>query len=219
MSSLALPHPARSRARAWLALGLSLWFLAMLAAGLAGVFSRGDPARPPIPLGAVALAPVLAFLAALSASSAVRRFVRSLDLRALTLAQTPRVIGGVFLLLWAAGRLPAGFALPAGLGDLFVGVTAPFVASFVVTRLPARRRLYVAWVAFGILDLVVAVTSGVLHSPTSAGLLAGPVTTQPMGTLPLSLIPTFLVPLALILHVAALHLVLARPAGAVDAGG
>jgi hypothetical protein len=218
MSSLALPHPARSRARAWLALGLFLWFLAMLAAGLAGVFSRGDPASPPIPLGAVALAPVLAFLAALSASSAVRRFVRSLDLRILTLAQTPRVIGGVFLLLWAAGRLPAGFALPAGLGDLFVGVTAPLVASFVVPRLPARRRLYVAWVAFGILDLVVAVTSGVLYSPTSAGLLAGPVTTQPMGTLPLSLIPTFLVPLAVILHVAALHLVLARPAGAGDAG-
>lgn len=218
MSSLALSHPTRFRARAWLALGLSLWFLAMLAAGLAGVFSQGDPPRPPVPLGAVALVPVLAFLGALAASSTVRRFVGALDLRILTLAQAPRVIGGVFVVLWALGRLPAGFALPAGLGDLLVGVTAPLVASFVVPRLPARRRLYVAWAAFGILDLAVAVTLGVLHSPTSVGVLAGPVTTAPMGTLPLSLIPTFLVPLALILHVAALHLVLARPAGAADAG-
>jgi hypothetical protein len=217
MSSLALSDPTRLRARAWLALGLSLWFLAVLGAGLAGVFSGGDPTRPPVPLGAVALVPILAFLAALAASSTVRRLVRALDLRILTFAQTWRVIGGVFVLLWAAGRLPAGFALPAGLGDLFVGITAPLVASFVVPRLPARRRLYVAWAAFGILDLVVAVTSGVLHSPTSAGVLAGPVTTAPMGTLPLSLIPTFLVPLALILHAAALHVVLARPPGGEDA--
>jgi hypothetical protein len=214
MSSLVLSAPNRFRARAGLAIGLSLWFLAMLAAGFAGVFSRGDPSRPPVPLGAVALLPVVVFLVALATSSAVRGFVRSLDLRILTFAQTGRVIGGVFVVLWAVGRLPAGFALPAGLGDLFVGVTAPLVASYVVPRLPARRGLYVAWVAFGILDLVVAVTSGVLHSPTSVGLLAGPVTTAPMGSLPLSLIPTFLVPLAVILHVAALHIVLARPADA-----
>ncbi|HEY6001694.1 MAG TPA: hypothetical protein VIV57_02390 [Anaeromyxobacter sp.] len=217
MSSLALPDPTRFRARAWLALGLSLWFLAMLAAGLAGAFSRGDPSRPPVPLGAVALLPILAFLVALAASSTVRRFVRALDLKILTFVQTGRVIGGVFVLLWAAGRLPAGFALPAGLGDLLVGVTAPLIASFVVPRLPARRRLYVAWAAFGILDLVVAATSGVLHSPTSAGILAGPITTAPMGTLPLSLIPTFLVPLALMMHVAALYVVFARPRGGEDA--
>lgn len=212
MSSLALPDPTRSRARAWLALGLSLWFLAALTAGLAGVFAPGDPRRPPLPLGAMALLPVLAFLAALAISSAVRRFVRSLDLRVLTLAQAGRVIGGVFVGLWAAGRLPAGFALPAGLGDVLVGLTAPLVAFLVVPRLPTRRGLYLAWSAFGILDLVVAVTSGVLHSPTSAGLLAGAVTTAPMGTPPLSIIPTFLVPLAVILHVAALALVL-EPSG------
>jgi hypothetical protein len=63
------------------------------------------------------------------------------------------------------------------------------------------------------LDLVVAVGSGVLHSPTSAGVLAGPVTTAIMGSPPVSLIPTFLVPLALNLHVAASYGVLARPPG------
>jgi hypothetical protein len=208
MPPLTLTQPTRLRAP--LALGLSLWFLAMLGAGLAGAFARGDPARPPLPLAAVALAPVLAFLAALAASAAFRRLLLALDLRILTLAQVGRVVGGVFVVLWAMGRLPGGFALPAGLGDLFVGITAPVVASRVVPRLPDRRGVFVAWSALGILDLVVAVASGVLHSPTSLGLLAGPVTTAPMGTPPLSLVPTFLVPLAVMMHVAALHLAFAR---------
>lgn len=133
-----------------------------------------------------------------------------------TAAQTARLVGGVFVALWAAGKLPAGFALPAGLGDLFVGATAPLVARFVVPRLPASRRLYAAWTAFGILDLVVAVSSGVLHSPTPIGLLAGPVSTAAMGTLPLSIIPTFLVPLALVLHLSALQVAFAARADRVQ---
>lgn len=212
MSSLALT--TTPRARVPLAFGISLWFLAALAAGFAGTFTRPGP---PMALAAFAGTPVLAFLAALAASPSFRRLVRALDLRILTTAQVGRLVGGIFVALWAAGRLPAGFALPAGLGDLFVGATAPLVAWLVVPRLPAARRLYVAWTALGIADLVVAVSSGVLHSPTSAGLLAGPITTAVMGNLPLSLIPTFLVPLALILHVAALQVAFAAP-GARDGG-
>jgi hypothetical protein len=178
---------------------LPLWFLAALSAGLAGSFA----VTPPAPLGAAALLPVLAFLVALAASRAVRRLVRSLDLRILTLAQSWRVIGVVFVALWAAGKLPAGFALPAGLGDMAVGVTAPIVAARVVPRLPGRARVYLAWTAFGMLDLVVAVSSGILLS--GLGGAGATVTTGPMGTVPLSLVPTFLVPLAMILHVAAAY--------------
>ncbi len=208
MSSFALSTPTRSRIGLPLAIGLSIWFLAAVAAGLAGTFSRGGP---PVPLAAFAGVPVIAFLGALATSPSFRRGVRSLDLRVLTALQTTRVVGGVFVVLWALGKLPAGFALPAGVGDLFVGATAPFVARFVVPRLPAARSLYAAWTGFGILDLVVAVSSGVLHSATPVGLLAGPVTTALMGTLPLSIIPTFLVPLALMLHVAALGVAFAAP--------
>lgn len=209
MSSLALSGPTRSRIGFPLAIGLSIWLLAALAAGLAGTFSRGGP---PVPLAAFAGLPVLAFLAALAASATFRRAVRSLDLRVLTAVQTTRLVGGVFVVLWALGKLPAGFALPAGIGDLLVGATAPLVARFVVPRLPAARRLYVAWTAFGIADLVVAVSSGVLHSASPIGILAGPLTTAMMGTLPMSIIPTFLVPLAVILHVASLQVAFAGPA-------
>jgi hypothetical protein len=209
MSSLALSRPTRSRIGFPLAIGLSIWLLAALAAGLAGTFSRGGP---PVPLAAFAGIPVLAFLAALAASATFRRAVRSLDLRVLTAVQTTRLVGGVFVVLWALGKLPAGFALPAGVGDLLVGATAPLVARFVVPRLPAARRLYVAWTAFGIADLVVAVSSGVLHSASPVGIFAGPLATAMMGALPLSIIPTFLVPLAVILHVAALQVAFAGAA-------
>ena len=54
------------------------------------------------------------------------------------------------------------------------------------------------------LDLVLAVTLGVLASGTPVGMLAGDATTRPMGQFPLSLIPTFFVPLLFILHLISL---------------
>jgi hypothetical protein len=50
-----------------------------------------------------------------------------LDLRLLTALQGGRVIGFVFLALYAHGLLPGLFAWPAGLGDVLVGGAAPFV--------------------------------------------------------------------------------------------
>ena len=61
-----------------------------------------------------------------------------------------------------------------------------------------------AWNVLGSLDLVLAVSLGVLASATPVGLLAGDVTTRLMGQFPLSLIPTFFVPLLLIFHLIAL---------------
>ena len=50
-----------------------------------------------------------------------------------------------------------------------------------------------------LVDLVVAVGSGVVHSSTSFGFLSGSVTTDALARYPFNLIPTFLVPLALLL--------------------
>ncbi|MDD5579017.1 MAG: hypothetical protein PHY16_07015 [Methylobacter sp.] len=42
--------------------------------------------------------------------------------------QVYRVVGGIFLILYATDRLPALFAWPAGFGDVLVGTLAPLVA-------------------------------------------------------------------------------------------
>src|SRR5262249_49725224 len=146
--------------------------------------------------------PVAAFVACYLASARFREFVSSLDLRVLTAAQTWRVGGVVFLILYQQGALPGVFALPAGWGDIAIGITAPVVAWR--WRRPFPSAAFAVWNVLGALDLVMAVTLGVLASATPVGVLAGDVTTRLMGQFPLSLIPTFFVPLLLILHLISL---------------
>jgi hypothetical protein len=79
--------------------------------------------------------------------------------------QLYRALGVIFLILYAAGKLPGLFAWPAGLGDVLVGVLAPVVA--IAYRRGPRENpdLVSAWNLFGLVDLIVAVTAGMLSSP------------------------------------------------------
>jgi hypothetical protein len=120
----------------------------------------------------------------------------------LAIPHTWRIGGITFLTVMALGHLPAVFALPAGLGDIAIGLAAPFIA-----RRLARgdRRGAVRFHVLGIVDLIVALTIGFL-----AGL--GPFrpfeitpTTEALGLLPLVLIPTAAVPLVIALHIVSLR--------------
>jgi len=179
---------------------LVVWFLLALGGSLLGVFDS-EP-RSPIPLGLAAVVPVAVFVFCYLTSLRFRQFVLSLDLRILTVAQTWRIAGIVFVILYQQGALPGVFALPAGWGDIAIGVTAPVVAWY--WKPPFPRKTFIAWNVLGSLDLVMAVSLGVLASATPLGVLAGDVTTRLMGKFPLSLIPTFFVPLFLILHLISL---------------
>jgi hypothetical protein len=179
---------------------LAVWFLLALGGSLLGAFDS-EP-RPPVALGLAFVLPVAAFALGYLTSAGFREFVSTLDLRILTAAQTWRVAGVVFLILYFQEALPGVFAIPAGWGDIAIGVTAPLVAWY--WKPPFPSRTFVVWNVLGILDLVNAVALGVLASATPVGVLAGDVSTRPMGQFPLSLIPTFLVPLFLIFHLVAL---------------
>lgn len=168
---------------------VAAWFGLVVAAGAAGVFVT-PPGTPPVAIGLAAVVPPLVVIGLLAGSARFRSWVRDLDLRLLTLLQTWRVAGLAFLALYAVGELPAGFALPAGLGDVAVGLTAPLVAVYVVGGGRWARRTYVGWTVFGIADLLLAVTLGV----------AGGSGVQSMASLPMSVVPTFGVPFTLALH-------------------
>lgn len=175
---------------AWL---IVAWFVFTLVASALDVF-RTDFADPPIFLGLAALTPLVVFAVWFAVSEGFRRFAESLDPRTLTFVQSWRIAGYVFLVLYAYSILPGVFALGAGWGDVFIGVTAPFVALRLVN--PEHRKSFIFWQVLGILDLVSAVTFG-----TTARLIAPHgITTTPLTVLPLSLIPTFAVPMLLILH-------------------
>ena len=63
-----------------------------------------------------------------------RDFVLAADLRLMTGIQAGRFAGLGFLALYANGVLPGSFALPAGLGDMAIGVTAPWVLLALIRR-------------------------------------------------------------------------------------
>jgi hypothetical protein len=138
--------------------------------------------------------PIALFLLWFAISKGFRLFVLGLNPRTLTLIHTWRTVGFTFLVLATYGILPSFFALPAGWGDIAIGVTAPFAALMLAN--PSRRGLFVLWQALGVLDLLLAVGLG-----TAARLIEPHgITTNVMSVLPMSLIPTFAVPLLLMLH-------------------
>jgi len=88
-----------------------------------------------------------------------RNYLLALDLRLVLAAQLWRVIGVAFLFALAFGQLPAGFAVPAGLGDLATGIAALAVVLSLGNRSLTRSRLY-AFTALGVIDFLVADATG-----------------------------------------------------------
>ena len=173
---------------------LAVWFTVVLILGSAGAFA-GPSDMPPIALGFGATVPLVAFLLAYATLRSFRSYVLSVDLRLLASIQAWRWAGLGFLWLYAYGILPPLFAWTAGLGDMAIGVTAPWIAVALARSHDfASSRRFVSWNLLGILDLVVALSIGAL----------GGVTTAPMARTPLVLVPAFLVPFFVILHLTAL---------------
>ena len=118
--------------------------------------------------------------------------------------QSWRVIGVMFLALYAFDVLPGLFAWPAGVGDAAVGFSAPF-ALMALVRGDATWRRRVRWLnVAGLIDFTVAVGTGVLTSDSSLGWFVDAAPRASLGALPLSLVPSFAVPLWTIFHVISL---------------
>ena len=209
MATTILPRPVESQS-SWLSgIGLSVtlvltaWFLLVVSLGAVGAFV-GRPGTPPVGIAIGVGAPLLLFFAWLRLSQSFRDFVLSLDLRVIAGIQAWRWAGLGFLSLYAYNVLPGIFALPAGLGDMAIGFTAPWIILGLGRRPDfATSAAFIRWNVLGILDLVVALTIGTLLATLSTG-AAGEISTAPMATLPLLLIPAFLVPVFLMLHTTAL---------------
>jgi hypothetical protein len=181
---------------AWFAL---LWVAALLAIGATGGFApRSLGPVPAVPL-AFALAVVTALIA-WNAAPAFRRALLSVPLENLIAANGLRVFGVFFLLLYAQQRLPAPFAQSAGIGDIITGFDALYIAARLTSGRPFSPRWIAAWNAFGALDLVVAVSLGVVSSPGLPIQLFGTSAPNALTSLPWLLIPAMLVPFYLLTH-------------------
>ena len=185
---------------------LALWLGLVMFLASQGAFV-GSADSPPLPIFFGVAIPLTVFFTAYFGWNAFRAFILGADLRLVTAIQAWRWGGLGFLSLYAYGILPGLFALPAGLGDMAIGFTAPWILRELV-RNPsfAASRRYRIWNVLGIFDFVVAVSMGVLCSGFIHGItgLIGNVTTAPMARIPLVLIPAYMVPFFIMLHATAL---------------
>jgi hypothetical protein len=173
---------------------LAAWLVFTLSASALHLFVAA-PNKPPAAFGLAVLTPVVFFLVWFASSPGFRQFVLSLSPHTLTLVQTVRIAGIVFLALETYKILPAYFALSAGWGDIIIGATAPFAALWLAN--PAHRRGFIFWQLLGVADLVNALTLGTL----SGFIDPHGISKAAMTVLPMSYIPTFAVPVFLILHI------------------
>jgi hypothetical protein len=116
-----------------------------------------------------------------------------------------RALGAIFLVLYGTGKLPGLFAWPAGLGDVLVGVLAPVIAIAYARKPDKNADLVYAWNLFGLADLIVAVTTGFLTSPSPLQLFAFEAPNELISAFPLVLVPVYLVPASVLLHFASLR--------------
>jgi hypothetical protein len=187
-----------------IAAALGTWFLLWTILAAVGVF-RADPDFALPAIGPGVAIPIVAGSLMIWRSAPLRRLIAAVPQSWLLAAQTPRVLGVVFLVLLAQHKLPAHFAGPAGYGDVLIGLAAPLVAYAYVTRAPGSRGLATAFNIAGIGDLVIAVGTGFLSAPSPFRLLFSRPSTELMTVLPMVLIPTFLVPIFVLLHVISLR--------------
>jgi hypothetical protein len=197
--------PIRERRSAfWLGSAmLMVWFFASLALSWSGFYAGTFSRVPTVPFGL--LLPMAAGVTLFRRVPALRRIIESVPMSWITSVQVFRVEGLVFLTLLAGGWLPGVFAWPAGVGDVIVGLFAPVVGIAFARGARGSSGWLRVWNLLGIVDLVVALTTGFLSSPSPLQMLAFDRPNELISAFPLVMIPVFLVPLAFLLHLASLH--------------
>jgi hypothetical protein len=179
------------------------WLAVALLAGWLGLFRSA--ANQAVPYIALAIGiPIVTGAVLLRRSGTIREIVDAVPQNWLVGFQFYRVVGVTFLVLHAFGLLPGIFALPAGYGDAFVGLTALPVA-FAYARYRSKHDPLVAlWNYLGLADLVIAVATGFLTPPSPFQVFSLEAPNLLIGALPLVMIPIYAVPLSIVLHLASL---------------
>jgi hypothetical protein len=202
---------ARRTARSLIApsaIFVALWIVLAYTLSARGFFSALRPAS--MPAIAYAFVPLaIGYLGFLTIRSA-RAVVDEIPLDWIIGFQLYRALGVVFLVEWMLGALPGTFALPAGIGDVAIGLAAPFVAARLKRGASNAREIAILWNVLGIADLVTAVATGVLTTPGPLHVLAVDSSSRALTMLPLVLVPTVAVPFSFLLHLVCLHRLVGR---------
>lgn len=197
MTSSAAPVSSRV-----IVIGGLLWLAAALVLGASGAFAMLPPPWPQI---FVLVLTVVAIVMSTRVAG-VHAWVDSIPLRWLVGIHVVRFIGVVFLVLAARGTLSPVFGARAGWGDVIAASGAVVLVISGSPRTTLHRWAYLAWNTWGVLDLVVAVSTAAIV--TIRGDIPG---MGPITGVPLVLVPTLFVPLLFTAHVAIYRRLLRPP--------
>ena len=143
---------------------------------------------------------MLAGLLPLLLSPTFRQIIRAIPATWLIGIHAIRLLGFLFLALMDMRLLPAAFALPAGYGDMTVGLLALGVVYLLAQRKPYARALGISWNLLGLLDVAGALVTGILYiGPFAAQVAASGV--SPLYMNYVLIVPSFGVPLYTLLHI------------------
>jgi hypothetical protein len=182
---------------------LFAWFALVFFLAGQGVFSSAVNQQVPL-IGFAIGIPIIIGSVLMTTLRSVREIIAAVPQSWLVRFQFYRVLGVVFVILYMAGRLPGIFAVPAGYGDVLVGLTALFVAAAEARHQAGRNQRVTLWNLFGLADLVIAIATGFLSAPTRFQIFSLDAPNILIGSFPLVLIPIYAVPLSVLLHIASL---------------
>jgi hypothetical protein len=177
-----------------------LWIGLAVALATTGIYA--STATPVPVVGVMAGLPVIVVGGAALVSARVRETLLALPVTLLIGLNTMRILlGGFMVLLALQGRLSGPFPQFAGWGDVVVGLIAIPLTVATARNFRSNRGNVLAWNILGTLDLVIAVSLGVVSAPGSPLQIFGEtIGSTAMWSLPQSTIPTLLVPFYLITH-------------------
>jgi hypothetical protein len=188
--------PIRVSSRLALGAGIGAWIALAVA-----ITASGAVTQSPLVLLMLFMVPLVS--AGLAATSAVSRSALMAIPAPLIIALNAMRVIGVFMLFAAAvGGMSGPFPYSAGIGDVITGLFALPVARL-AARNPRDVRV-LGWNIFGTLDLIAAVSLGIMSANGSplqlihAGAGSAEITTLPWALIPLVLVPTYLIGHALV---------------------
>jgi len=114
--------------------------------------------------------------------------------------QLYRVLGVMFLASWVRGAIPALFALPAGIGDVIVGVLALPAASLASAATPRGYAAARTWNLLGLTDLALAILTATVTFRVRIHAFGLDHPDSQLGVFPMVMIPAFAVPNSILLH-------------------
>ena len=196
----------RERLTVWFAIAVPLtaWLIAVWTLSVQGAFVQ--PPGSLVPRLPIAIfAPVALFIIPLLRSRIVGTVLDATPASWLIGLQAYRVLGGIFLVSWLRGSLPGTFALPAGAGDVLVGLLALPVAVWLASGARGGREAAIAWNILGLADFASAVGMGAITAPGPAQLIVPDIASTPLLHYPSVMITAFVVPSSILLHALSLR--------------